>query len=91
MPPRVMTDARRFSEQTVVMLSPAMDDRIRRLAVRHGVSQGRAHRVALQIGLTAAERHATAGFLAVHAECERDAVPRHDTCLGLFHPEDSVI
>lgn len=85
---RVMADARRFSEQTVVMLAPSVDDRIRTLAVRHGVSQGRAHRVALLSSLTGAEKMSTEEFLRAHALCEDEARARHANCRGHFHIED---
>lgn len=85
---RVMTDARRFSEQTVVMLAPSVDDRIRTLAVRHGVSQGRAHRVALLCSLAGAEALTTEEFLRAHAVCEDEARGRHANCRGHFHVED---
>lgn len=83
-------DAQRWSEQVVWMLSPAMDDRLRTLAQKHGVSVGYAGRVAISLGLQHAERVDADTFGRAHWVLEQEARSRHDTCSGGWHAEDAA-
>lgn len=79
---RVITEARRYSEQAVVVVSPYTDDRLRSLAVQHGVSFGRAARVALRVGLDTALTLSREDFAAEHAREDEMARRGHDECAG---------
>lgn len=81
---RVITEARRYSEQAVVVLSPWMDDQIRTLAARHNVSFGKAARVAFRVGLPLALELDHEGFMAEHAREDEVARQGHELCAGAW-------
>lgn len=81
---RVITAARRYSEQAVVVISPYTDDRLRTLAERHGVSFGKAARVVLRVGLPRALEMTKEEFAAEHALEDEVARRGHESCIGAW-------